>query len=520
MMSSQYLRSITKAAFAVALLTIAGTALAATAVSPDEGGAEAVFNRVKDDQSRLRVFMQAMPKGANLHNHLDGSVYAETYIKFAAQRGFCSDFEGVRIARPPCKSPEDELKGMALRDPPRYERFADLISRRSFRKGYGFDIPGGSVRGGGFPAIYPISVLVPTEAMVLARTIAASDHLTYTEFIYHPDVLTSTTLAASDPQWNPDDLEGAYKRLRPRMESLVKQAVKDFEQSYAESDRRLGCGTAQEQPACRVEVRFLSYTMRNDRQDQIFQALIKAFMLADADPRYVGFHLVGWESQESSIEDYDLHMRMIRLIGSKFPRVHRALHTDEMTLGKAPPYALVDHIKKAIEIAGAERIGHGTSIAFEAEAVDTLAHMTRDNIAVEVNQTSNEGFGVAGSYHPIGLYIAAGVPVTIATDNTGMSRLDLSNEYMRAAYEHKLSYKQLKYIARTGMQVTFLPGDSIWENKQIGTLVPACGQDRPGSDSPSAPCKAFLAGSEKARMQWRHEQALATFEKNVQSWRF
>lgn len=211
---------------------------------------------------------------------------------------------------------------------------------------------------------------------------------------------------------------------------------------------------------------------------------------------------------------------MIRLVGSKFPRVHRALHTDEMTLGKAPPYALVDHIKKALDIAGAERIGHGTSIAFETEAVDTLARMASNNIAVEVNQTSNEGFGVSGTYHPIGLYIAAGVPVTIATDNTGMSRLDLSNEYVRAAYEHKLNYRQLKYIARTGMQVNFLAGDSIWANKQIGTLVSACAPDRPGSDNPSPSCKAFLAGSEKARAQWRHESALGAFEKSVQSWRF
>jgi len=78
-------------------------------------------------------------------------------------------------------------------------------------------------------------------------------------------------------------------------------------------------------------------------------------MLADSDPNYVGFHLVGPEDKESALDDYDLNMEMIGFVGSKFPRVHRALHAGEQTLGKAPPYALVDHPEERIEIAGAER---------------------------------------------------------------------------------------------------------------------------------------------------------------------
>jgi len=212
---------------------------------------------------------------------------------------------------------------------------------------------------------------------------------------------------------------------------------------------------------------------------------------------------------------------MIRLIGSKFPRVHRSLHAGEQTLGKAPPYALVDHLKKAIEIGGAERIGHGASIPFEVDAVDTLARMARDNIAVEINLTSNErSLGTSGSYHPIDLYRAAGVPVTLSTDNTGMARVDLSNEYVRAAYEYKLNYSDLKYVARTGMQVTFLPGPSLWENLHIGVPVKACRSDKLGSENPSATCKDFLQISTKATLQWRYEQQLAKFEHDVQGWRF
>ncbi len=505
----------------ITALFLAAAAHAQTlSTGADEDRAAAVFNRVKDDQSRLRIFLQAMPKGANLHNHLDGSVYTETYVRLAAEHGFCADFAAQKITPPPCHAPADELKGMGMRDPGRYESFMNLISRRTFRKGLGYDVPGGSIGGGGFPAIYSISVVVPAESMALARTLAVNDHETYTEFIYQPDILDQTAAAVNDPLWNPNDLEGAYNRALPRLKPVVQQAAADFEHYKISADQALGCVGPNPAPVCTLGVRFLSYARRGDRQDQVFQAILMAFMLADADPNYVGFNIVGPESKESAVADYDLNMRMIHIIGAHFPRVHRSLHAGEQTMGKQAPDALLDHEKKAIEIAGAERIGHGTSIAFEHDAVSTLALMAREHIAVEINLTSNDRFGVFGSYHPLNLYRAAGVPVTLSTDNTGMARVDLSNEYVRAAYEHKLDYKDLKYVARTGMQVTFLPGQSLWNRLQVGVPVPACEHDILGEDKPSLACRAFLSLNEKAKLQWLYEKELAMFEREVYKWRF
>src|SRR5258707_4357093 len=39
----------------------------------------------------LRQVLQAMPKGGDLHNHLSGSVYAESYLRYAADDGICVD---------------------------------------------------------------------------------------------------------------------------------------------------------------------------------------------------------------------------------------------------------------------------------------------------------------------------------------------------------------------------------------------------------------------------------------------
>ncbi|TNY08220.1 adenosine deaminase, partial [Escherichia coli] len=88
------------------------------------------------------------------------------------------------------------------------------------------------------------------------------------------------------------------------------------------------------------------------------------------------------------------------------------------------------------QVAGANRIGHGVSIAYEPEARDLMRRMARDGIAVEINLTSNAAIlGVKGRDHPLALYRSEGVPVVLSTDDQGVSRSDMTNEYMRAVRE-------------------------------------------------------------------------------------
>ena len=82
---------------------------------------------------------------------------------------------------------------------------------------------------------------------------------------------------------------------------------------------------------------------------------------------------------------------------------------------------------------------------------------------VEINLSSNEGIlGVKGAAHPFPIYRAAHVPVALSTDDEGVSRIDLTHEYVRAALDYRLSYADLKQLARTGMEHDFLPGASLW----------------------------------------------------------
>ena len=63
----------------------------ATTSTPREQRAIKVFNTAKQSPLQLNAFLTRMPKGADLHMHLSGAIYAETFIKDAAADLLCVD---------------------------------------------------------------------------------------------------------------------------------------------------------------------------------------------------------------------------------------------------------------------------------------------------------------------------------------------------------------------------------------------------------------------------------------------
>ena len=51
------------------------------------------FKIIKGNQAELRQFFTQMPKGGDIHNHLTGSAYAETYFELATKKGMYVDLE-------------------------------------------------------------------------------------------------------------------------------------------------------------------------------------------------------------------------------------------------------------------------------------------------------------------------------------------------------------------------------------------------------------------------------------------
>jgi adenosine deaminase len=84
----------------------------------------------------LRAFLEQFPKGADLHVHLSGAVYAETFIRDAAEDGLCVDPAALKFAKPPCKGKlvlASALSGnMTPPNQDLYDKLIDAFSLRSF----------------------------------------------------------------------------------------------------------------------------------------------------------------------------------------------------------------------------------------------------------------------------------------------------------------------------------------------------------------------------------------------------
>jgi len=83
--------------------------------------------------------------------------------------------------------------------------------------------------------------------------------------------------------------------------------------------------------------------------------------------------------------------------------------------------------------------------------------MAARHIAVEINLTSNDLIlGVKGKDHPFQLYRRYAVPLVICTDDEGVSRTDLTNEYRRAVETYDLRYGDVKQLAHNSLEYSFL----------------------------------------------------------------
>ncbi|HEX8785299.1 MAG TPA: adenosine deaminase, partial [Telluria sp.] len=216
---------------------------------------------------------------------------------------------------------------------------------------------------------------------------------------------------------------------------------------------------------------YQTYVLRLLNPSQVFSSMLAGFKAASKDSKIVGVNIVGQESSMVSMRDYTLHMKMFRFLKTIYPNVKIDLHAGELALGDVPPEDLQYHIDQALNIAGANRIGHGIDLAHESNVVGILKEMRAKDIPVEINLTSNAFIeGVQGENHPITLYRRYGVPYVISTDDAGVTRHNLSNEYVLFASRYKPSYAELKKASYNSIRYSFLPdADKARLTRQLDT---------------------------------------------------
>jgi hypothetical protein len=476
----------------------------------------AVAAWLEDNRQRppaLRAFVQRLPKGGDIHSHLSGAVYAEHYLEWAALDGYCVDPVGPALVKASACGQKPTF--FAASELPQradtYAKFVNLWSTRNLpfagRSGHdqffeafaGFDLISSS-----------LSRQDDMVAEVANR--AAAQRIHYLELMI--------TLKGSDVRalgkrvgWSGNHALMRQQLLAAGLGALVQQGRAELDTINREVRNTLRCGTAEAQPGCEVTVRFLQQATRTRAPQEVFAQLVYAFELAKASPSIVGINLVAPEDHPVALRDYALQMKMLQFLKRQSPEVKIALHAGELTLGLVPPDDLRFHIRQAVEVAQANRIGHGVGVMFEDEPFQLLEEMRRRGVLVEICLTSNEVIlNVKGDDHPFLEYRRAGVPLALASDDEGISRIDLSNEYLLAVQRYGLSYPELKDLARNSLEYSFLPGASLWEASDYRRVKAACAEDIPGASPPSGRCAPLLAGSERAAAQWTLEAKFAAFE--------
>ena len=500
---------------ATGLVLLAAAALTNVFAQPrgDEPGREArvaqAFKAMRGDEAALALWLRQMPKGADLHNHLVGAVYAENLLRWAAEDGLCIDPQaGAIVAAAQCKPPLLAARE-AQRSPQLHEQMLQSLSMRDFK---GFDRRGAVAGHAQFFATFDRFQQAATQrdADMLAEVAerAAANGVRYLELMHSPGMLEAAFGA-------PEDLGGdwaaQWQRDQDRLEGIAQKVVSQMDEAHARMRQLLACDSpAQARPGCGVQIRLLGQVIRVFPAHQVFAQSSLAFMLARRDARFVGVNLVAPEHSPVTQRDYGVQMHQLGWLKSRWPEVPVSLHAGELTWGLVPPEQLRSNIRQAIEVAGAQRIGHGVSIAHEDDAQALLDQMARQGIAVEINLTSNDVIlGVRGARHPLHLYLRSGVPAVLSTDDEGVSRIDLTHEYLRAMTEQGLGYRQLKRMARNSLIYAFVPGQSLWRVPQPGA---AQQRVKPCVRLGSAACSGWLRGNAKAQLQRQLEADFTRFE--------
>ena len=486
---------------------------ASHAGSQQEAQVGAWLSQNKGNPIALRQFAQSLPKGADLHSHLSGATYAEDYLRWGAEEGYCVDIKENKFLRPPCM-PYANVKLLSNIT----EREHDTLVKRMSTKDYIYSLTSGHdqfFQAFDVFSVFSGSVKFIPKMLAKAKNRAGEQRVLHVELMITLQYPAAKQLAEKLAQTGIVDFAGRAAWLKNNgIDALVQNATNDLaiiEQEYKKIQQ---CDSAARAVGCDVDHRWLQQVIRGGSPTEVFTQIMLAYELFKTNKSLVGLNLVGPEDGVRALRDYRLHMEMLRDFADQYPTGNIALHAGELTIGLVAPEHLKNHITEAITIAGAKRIGHGVSIGYEESALHTFALMRERGVLVEICLTSNALIlGVDGTAHPLRTYIEQNVPVALATDDEGVARIDLSNEYQRAIAQHNLSYTQIKKMSRDSLTYSFLSGSSIWSDGSSIRMVDACESDQRAEQLTSASCKKLLAESPKATRQWLLETRFTAFEK-------
>lgn len=431
------------------------------------------FDKIRNNEAALTAFFSQMPKGGDLHHHYSGSIYAEPLLADAIAADLYLNTATMEVLK------EKPTTG-------NWEQFSTLKSRGELNvykqkimekwsvKDYNHvDYPSDKLFFESFGKFSPAIVGNFGQGLLELKNRAITENVSYieTQLSTIPSNINTEDLTDFNSQLralaiNRDEvgvttlLDSIYGTLMQRDAAVY---AEDFNTNFVaklHNDLKIDDD--------RFTIRYQNFVLRFMEPVDLFKNLVVAFISANTSPLMAGVNIVSPEDGETSMKDYWLHMVMFNYCHSQFPAVKYSMHAGELTLGLVQPEDLTWHIRDAVYVAGAYRIGHGVDMAYEEKSYELLRFMAKNNIAIEINLVSNEFIlKVKDSRHPISLYKEFGVPIVISTDDAGILRTNMTEQYVLLARRYKdVTYANIKQYVYNSLYFSFIKDEAVKKKLQ------------------------------------------------------
>ncbi|WP_394973134.1 adenosine deaminase [uncultured Croceitalea sp.] len=461
------------------------------------------FERIRHDEAALISFMSKMPKGGDLHHHYSGSVYTESLIQKAIKDDYFlnvqtmvakrADKEFENLPNPQILHKED--KGKTIKDYS-FPNTKTIAAKRVYDESKGWKKLS-VLREEGKLNEYKLKMLKQWSIQYFNPVVPSDKHF-FDSFGKFREVVNDYTAEGllefkeraikenvsyietqfKEVQVNLDlsdfknengkllslaskkDTSAIFKIFDKIHNSIIKQnaleKVAEFNSKFIKKPH-----DSLKIDSDDFTMRYQNYVLRFMPPVDVFKNLILASISDETSDLIVGVNIVAPEHGEISMRDYWLHMLMFNYCQKKYAKANYALHAGELTLGLVKPEELTSHINDAVYLANADRIGHATGMPYEFNSSELLQYMAENKIPVEVNLTSNAFIlNVEKDEHPILLFKDYGVPVVISTDDAGILRTNLTDQFVTLAKNYpSFHYADIKECVYNSLEFSFINAD-------------------------------------------------------------
>ena len=408
-------------------------------LSQQVSAAERWFEEVKKNATpeQLYTFLYALPKGGDLHNHLQGAILSEWLWESALaqeRRGYtyyakvrinnCLEYGTNEFGRRPylllfLNLRETSYKQLSDCEKSEYKRLQDLDARE--RSGW-------------------------LSSMRLDQKFEGRDEFFQAHWTRIGEILANPHVIADILYRNMEAFgrEGmVYLETQLPIDGYSKADGSAFSTDEVADILRQRLA-AKDAVATGVTVRLQNSLLRFAPNAE--ERLRELYAINDRyRDLYVGINMVGREDNDKG---YPLRfLPVLRKLRHQYPDINLSIHAGEVD---EPNF----HIRDTL-LLGAQRIGHGVNLISDP---DTMRLMRNGPYLVEINLISNLLLEYVDDYtqHPFPEYLRLGIPVALSTDDRGMWDSNLTDEYFVAVRQFNLSWEELVQLGRNSLRYSFL----------------------------------------------------------------